>query len=516
MKRTLLTLIAALLLGGAAIAQNHWDAPDSHAKSSNTPIVASVTINDQPVTLTADYRLGAFVGDELRGLAAPYTEEEGNFEDSNFWIQVFYNQGTNETISFKLYDGSQEYTTCSVTKATQEAGWGTPTNPVVLDFATTQTMTQTTELVSGWNWWSTPVEMSNINGLQILENSLGASAQFIKSRTQYVEPLDLGGFVEWIGDLESITNEQMYMIQTNATCSTILSGPVATPSDHPITINYGWNWIGYPSNQSMNFESGLGEFSPSDEDMIKSRSGYSEYSELFGMWLGDPIVFEPGSGYMYYSTSNSPKTLVYQTSRGEAPIVLSKESFFTPNTDNYAHNMTITAVIDLEGRELREDGYEVAAFVGDECRGSARIQYVEPLDRYMAFLLVFGDNNENLRFVLTDGNNNSWSNDYMMYSINGVVGSLSSPTTLHFGTLGMDEDGESMIVVYPNPSNGIFNIFGNNIRKIEIINTYGQVIYSKEVKEESIQVNLSNYAVGAYLLRVVSNNSITTKQLIKQ
>ena len=104
MKKNVLFMVAALLLCGAVSAQN-WGTPYAHAKSSNTPIVARVTVDGNAVTPTADYRLGAFVGEELRGLAAPHTE------DNNFWIQVFYNQGTSETISFKLYDGTNEYTT---------------------------------------------------------------------------------------------------------------------------------------------------------------------------------------------------------------------------------------------------------------------------------------------------------------------------------------------------------------------------------------------------------------------
>lgn len=507
MKKILLLMVAALFLCGVTSAQN-WGTPDSHAKSSNTPIVAKVKLGE---TVQEAGTLGAFVGDELRGLATIHT-------DGNFWIQAFYNEGeTNpDEFTFKFYDGEQEYTNCTTTLVGQEEGYGTPNSPVELVFANEQTMTQTTALADGWNWWSTPIEMSNINGLQILENSLGSSAQFIKSRTQYVEPLDLGGLVEWIGDLESITNEQMYMIQTNSACNTVLSGPVASPSNHPITITEGWNWIGYPSNQTLNFELAMSEFTPADEDMIKSRSGYSEYSELLEMWLGDPIALEPGHGYMYYSKSNTPKTLVYQTSRAMTPEVFTNSYFFTSNTDSFAHNMTITAVIDLDGQELREEGYEVAAFVGDECRGTARIQYIEPLDRYVAFLLVFGDNSEIMRFVLTDGNSIGWSSDFMMYSSDDASGSSFNPTTLHFGTLGLAETGKSSIAVYPNPSKDIVNVVGNNIRKIDIINVYGQIIYSKEFKDDSIQVDLKEYSAGTYLIRIVSNDCITTKQLIKQ
>ena len=234
MKKTLLTIIAALLLGGVVNAQG-WGETDSHAKSSNTPIVASVKLDGTAVTTNASYRLGAFVGEELRGIAAQHT-------DNNFWIQVFYNQGTTETISFKFYNGSQEYTTCSVTKATQEEGWGTPTNPVVLDFATTQT--QSMQLASGWNWWSTNIELEGINGLEQLENGLGTACVKIKSRLDgSVEPLNMGGSIMWLGTLSAIHNEQMYMIETNAAREVSITGQRASSSNHPITIVNGWNWI---------------------------------------------------------------------------------------------------------------------------------------------------------------------------------------------------------------------------------------------------------------------------------
>ena len=47
MKKTLLTIIAALLLGGVVNAQSWGENPDSHAQPSNTPIVASITVNGE-------------------------------------------------------------------------------------------------------------------------------------------------------------------------------------------------------------------------------------------------------------------------------------------------------------------------------------------------------------------------------------------------------------------------------------------------------------------------------------
>ena len=184
----------------------------------------------------------------------------------------------------------------------------------------------------------------------------------------------------------------------------------------------------YPGQQSIAIASALGNFTPSDGDKIKGRNGTADYLAVMNMWLGTLNSFEPGQGYMYMSNSNVDKTLVYQTNRQEGSTIVNNNSIemiFEPEIDHYAYNMTITAVVELAGDELRSENYELAAFVGNECRGSVKLMYVEPLDRYMAFLLVFGDKEENLNFVLSDGKDAGWSNDSFVYSDNRVIGSLN-------------------------------------------------------------------------------------------
>ena len=511
MKKNVLFMVAALLLCGAVSAQN-WGTPDAHAKSSNTPIVARVTVDGNAVTPTADYRLGAFVGEELRGLAAPH--------DNNFWIQVFYNEGTSEDISFKLYDGTDEFTTCNVTKATQEAGWGTPNEPVVLDFVTT--ITQSTTMNDGWSWWSASFELGS-DGLSLLENSLGTSGVRIQSKGDgYTDRFDYNGNSYWYGSLQSKTiyNEQMYKVRNNGTCTSIISGIPAIPSSHPITINSGTNWIGFPFNQNVSVSVALSGFTPEANDQIKSKNnGFTTYV-VYGstaMWYGSLNTLQPGQGYIYKSNSNETKTLVFQTSREELvhSNITAEGNTFLPNEKDYNDNMTLTAVVELDGIELRDESYEVAAFVGDECRGSIKLNYVEPLDRYIAFLLIAGDADESMRFVLTNGRETSWSSDYLMYSTDAIVGTPTEPTVLHFDPLCLNDESVNLVNVYPNPSNGIINVDGIGINKVEIINTFGQVIFAKETKEDNLQIDLSGYAFGCYLLRVITDNGITTKQLIK-
>lgn len=76
------------------------------------------------------------------------------------------------------------------------------------------------------------------------------------------------------------------------------------------------------------------------------------------------------------------------------------------------------------------------------------------------------------------------------------------------------------VVAYPNPSKGIFEIAVPVLEeqlKIEIYNTYGQLIMSNQYQSKlgKVQVDLSNKPDGLYLVKVYLNNPITVK-LIKE
>ena len=374
---------------------------------------------------------------------------------------------------------------------------------------------------SGWNWYSTYINQSDIDGLTMLENSLGSNGIRIQSKSNgYVDQFEYNSTSYWYGTLNAITNEQMYMVRTNSACEASMIGQVNPFANYPITINNGWNWIGFPGNENISVSTALNGFTPEANDQIKSKSnGYSTYI-VYGnnaLWYGTLNTLVPGQGYMYKSNSDVGKTLVYQNGRGETLVDndTPNGNTYQPNEADYAYNMTVTAVVELDGNELHSEDYELAAFVGDECRGSVRLMYVEPLDRYMAFLLVSGEREEALRFVLTDSSRTSWSDDRLVFAVDGTIGTPVDPVTLRFGPLGVDESVKDNIRVYPNPSNDVFNVEGEDIRKVEVFNAYGQAIYAKETKNNFEKIDLSGHANGVYLLRVVNEKGTMTQQIIK-
>lgn len=59
------------------------------------------------------------------------------------------------------------------------------------------------------------------------------------------------------------------------------------------------------------------------------------------------------------------------------------------------------------------------------------------------------------------------------------------------------------INLYPNPVSDVLNIDGNNISKIELLNTYGAKVYGiNNIRDFQIKINMSNFESGIYILRV--------------
>ena len=174
--------------------------------------------------------------------------------------------------------------------------------------------TQTVTLTEGWNWVSLYVEVVDpVAMLQMVETALGENGLVIKNSDTGTEYDEEWG---WLGDLDEIgmTNEQMYKIQVSAPCTMNLEGTLANPSGHPITVVPGWNWIGFPSAASLSIEEAFGGFAE-EGDKIRNSNGETLYDGEWEMWIGDIETLEPGQGYIYYSASDTPRTLVFPAAK---------------------------------------------------------------------------------------------------------------------------------------------------------------------------------------------------------
>ena len=388
-------------------------------------------------------------------------------------------------------------------------------------------ITQTTNFNNGWTWWSTYIEQPESDGLTQLENGLGNNGLIIK--TQIASLTNFGG--DWYGTLDALDNASSFRIKTNAEVDVDITGPAVATASHPVTLLPNWTWIGYPCAAAMSIDEAMSGITPTDMDVLKTQSGSATY--MFGGWYGALGTLTPGMGLMYKSNSSGNITLTFPSggAKGELrPNLTAENNHWQPNLSTYPDNMTVIAVVELDDepkvpepvegptQELGEN-YELAAFANGECRGSVRLLYVEPLNRYVAFLTVAGDEIAELRFGLYNtetGEEYHNVEETLTYESNAVVGNLDEPYTIHFrGNTGLD-DLSNRIEVFPNPvkRGQTFNIGMTDAEigeaQVDVMNALGVIVETR--RATSLQ---APNAPGVYTLRItVEGKGICYRRLV--
>ena len=303
-------------LSNIALFANHWT-PESAAYSDNMALYCVIQINGEEQH-SDQLEVGVFCGDECRGSAIV----------SEFWlthrylaIVTIYGENGHQ-LTFKLYDhglGEELELTSPAAITFDVDGYGNPIEPYVLNFTGEPSeVTQTITLSQGWNWISAYVEADDL--LEQLEKSLGDNGVQIKSKT-LVTAWDEDE-EEWMGSLQNVglSNDKTYLVQTTASCQVTLVGQACVLADYTITLNPGWNWIGFPSAVAVSLEEAFSGFEAVEGDQIKSKTFVAGWDSDEDEWSGTLTVLTLGQGYMFYSATSGARTLTFQTgSKSKSP-----------------------------------------------------------------------------------------------------------------------------------------------------------------------------------------------------
>ena len=84
----------------------------------------------------------------------------------------------------------------------------------------------------------------------------------------------------------------------------MLAGTSAKAQEVTITLTPGWTWMSFPTADTVDFATALGDFTPMQGDVIKSQWGQATY--INGQWRGGISQFYPGYGYHYKSNRTEP------------------------------------------------------------------------------------------------------------------------------------------------------------------------------------------------------------------
>ncbi len=364
---------------------------------------------------------------------------------------------------------------------------------------------QQIHLYEGWNWFSSYITYDESTMPYVADQIDDyASAALIKSQNSF-SSLEHG---DWTGTLTALENQDMYMIQVDHDLDFTLTGTIVRPSIFPITLFKGWTWVCYIANRMMSLDESFVSLSPVEGDLIKSQYGFSTYNAASGEWLGNLTTLKPGEGYAYLNNGMANQTLIYPNSGMRVVEEYTEERHFSYDWHRFMSNMTLMVTLDASEFDLGKGSHEIAAFVGDDCRGSARLQEVN--GQYIAFVTVGGEDGEEVTFRLFDVNGGEVypevAQEKLRYATDAVFGSLKEPFKLHFRGTGLDET-EAMLRVSPNPvyAHGEVRLGLSTTEKVrvEIYSALGVKVMSKETSDG--RVVLSPAVVpGTYIMKVVS------------
>ena len=459
---------------------HYMDYININANVSNRMIVVSTNLNEAGVITGA--------GEHEYGSVCTLTATPNEGYEFQYWTENGETISTDPSYSFLV----------------------TADRSLVAHFIPTR---QTFNLSAGWSWLSTYVEQDGIDGLSMLEEGLAANGIMVKSQYDGFVSYNAGS---WMGSLEGITNEKMYLVNTSIPADVVITGPAASLSEHPITLNPNWNWISYPSPFERDINEALANLNATEGDVLKSQSCFAIYNNIYG-WYGSLNTMTPGMGYMYQSHNIEDVTFVYSEgmSRSLKRNADIGNNHWVHTIEAYPQNMSMIVVVELNGEEVGGERYELAVFSGEECRGSVRLVYVEPLHRHVAFLSVMGEEVVDLSLALYDtqtGKAYFNPTDGLRFVANAVLGTPDSPYVARFGGMGVVENDAESIAFYPNPvrAGQLFQIEMPvecpGVR-VSIVNALGTVVSTTDLYAHPATLRAPAVA-GVYLLRMVTNKGV--------
>lgn len=134
--------------------------------------------------------------------------------------------------------------------------------------------------------------------------------------------------------------------------------------------------------------------------------------------------------------------LELQTSYGSEILpmdlrVMCEAPAWSVDAAQYDFNMNFTLELNIAG-EMSDDEYDmISAYINNEVRGVANVQYVSALDKYLAFLSVYGDaieNGDEVSFRIWDASEcQLYEQTYETYpfATNGQIGTPTAADTIH-------------------------------------------------------------------------------------
>ena len=474
--------------------------------------------------------LGAFSNGELRGVAQvvtlPTNDAFGIWSGASEFLLYAYgnNEDFNTEYSLRYYDASDgtDFELSETFTFVSDAVYGSAFSPVVINLNITVSIDAQAD---AWTWFSVDALTSDMSLSNVL-SSIGVADAYIKSPSGFASYISGYG---WFGSVSSIDIGSGYQLKIPAGDDQLLTytGSPVSPSDYPISINSGWNWVGTVSPYDLDIETALGSLSStvSNNDYIKNSTAFSNYYDVLDSWFGGLTSIKRNE--MYKLKSASEGMLVYPTgsmlgrlTEGYANVI--DDAF---DYSSYENNGSIIVSVSVDDVEVGSSDI-LTAFIDGEIRGQVNPQLFPLSNEYVFGLMVYGnENTDNINFEYyshANGKTYMLNHSIVGFESDMIIGSYVEPYT-------MDDSSDilpsaySLDKAYPNPFNPTttigFNLSNPSYVDVTVYDITGRVVENlvgefKSQGSHKVVWNASAMSSGVYFVQLNVDGFVDTQKLM--
>jgi hypothetical protein len=358
--------------------------------------------------------------------------------------------------------------------------------------------------MEGWTWISHNMESP------IATADVAANVVRVVSQTSEAVNDPKYGLVGALTELQPATG---YKVQVSANTEKSIKGFEMNANENTISVQSGWNWIGYPLNFEMPVNEALEYFDATEDDMIVNQEATATYRE--GKWQGTLESMKPGEGYLFKTATATDIQFNTNTASNAANYVGKRNwligSPWTFNKHAYPNVMPVIAEFYVDGTKYADDDYVIAAFVGDECRGVGR--WID--GRLM--MNVCGNGGEDVVFKAYNKDSEQYFTvaEHVTFVADNS-GSWNAPMKLTLGneTTGMSEVNKDLLISIAGNAITV-NAGGKNISSLTLTNMGGVTVLSASDLGTGATITTGSLSDGMYIVTVKAEGKTYYEKILK-
>jgi hypothetical protein len=393
--------------------------------------------------------------------------------------------------------------------------------------------TQLLTFSGGWNLFSFNTLPFNTD-MKVIFQPLIDAGRLIKIQDENGKALeDFGIFGGWVNNIGAVSLTEGYKAKMTLACQlTVVGSETVLP--YIIPLSAGWNIIGFPYDIPVD---GMGVVQQliTRGTLIKVQDETGRAIEdlgIFGGWVNNIGNFIPGKGYKVKTSGADNLTIQASYSKSgiiDMPIAATVH-FRTIAEGNGVDHMNINLVGMKEG--VWHPGDEIGVFDGNLCVGSVALLPGHIASRRVEVTASASDDTDGRGF--TEGRpfrlrlwNRESDNEYLLEPeiLKGTTTFLKHESTLasveRIDIRGLEDrkltEGRQ-VSCYPNPTRGKVHLriadFPTDGIRVEVMNTLGQTLMTREMSAEPVTIDLSGHVSGIYYIRVSNRQWYETERII--